>query len=419
MDFSKIVKTEWKPALGCTEPASIAYAASLAASQVEGEVKGVFLRCDPGMFKNCFAVGIPNSDGKTGILWALSIGCLLPDPSLELECFKQNNAGIIGAAGKLLESDAVHVEALFAENHLYVDCKVVKTGGVGRAIIEDNHTNVTVIEKDGVFVRKGKKEADPAKEVPIRSELKSLSFHQIIEISRSLTEEDRALLQKGIAHNLGICELGKKLFQDGIPEVAPDDNIGQICQTVFAGVYARMSGANHLVMAAAGSGNKGITCSVPLVLSGRHRKLKERKIEEALALALIINSLTTHHLGTLSAICGCSNAAGIGLAAGLTYLNGGGEKEISSAISNMVGNISGIICDGAKIGCATKSMTAVDAAFRASAFALRGIFIPATDGIVGADGMKSLEHLGRIASRGMSGMDNEILQIMRSKLHFS
>jgi len=205
-------------------------------------------------------------------------------------------------------------------------------------------------------------------------------------------------------------------FRGVVTEFERPDPVGQISQMVFSGVHARMSGSSRTVMSVSGSGNKGITCSIPLVLYGDEIRADSRKVEEALALSVLLTDVVTRHLGTLSAICGCTNAAGIGLAAGLVYLRGGGEEEISHAVSNMVGNVSGIICDGAKIGCALKAMTAVDAAFRAASLAMGGVRIPVTDGIVGEDGMDSLRNLGRIAHRGMSGLDNEILQIMKGKL---
>lgn len=170
-------------------------------------------------------------------------------------------------------------------------------------------------------------------------------------------------------------------------------------------------------MSLAGSGNKGITCAVPLWVWGDALGAGPERIEEALALACLVTSSTTHHLGTLSAVCGCSNAAGIGLAAGLVLLEEGTAEQISLAVTNMVGNIAGMICDGAKIGCALKTMTAVDAAFRSAVLALSGMAIPPTDGIVGSDGLASLGNLGRIATQGMTAMDDEILAIMRGKLN--
>jgi L-cysteine desulfidase len=177
-----------------------------------------------------------------------------------------------------------------------------------------------------------------------------------------------------------------------------------------------MWGEDFTVMSLAGSGNKGIVCSVPLAQWGEETGSDPLAVDQALALACLITSSTTHHLGTLSAVCGCSNAAGIGLAAGLVLLQGGGDVEVSMAVNNMVGNVTGMICDGAKIGCALKTMTSVDAAFRSASLALGGIGIPHSDGIIGVDGKESLVNLGRIATKGMAATDKEILNIMQKKL---
>jgi L-cysteine desulfidase len=258
MVFSDYLDAEWIPALGCTEPASIALAAATAASQAEGEVRSVEVICDPRIYKNCYAVGIPFSGQKVGIRWAAR----------------------------------------------------------------------------------------------------------------------------------------------------------QVC----GGVYARMSGADYLVMSLAGSGNKGITATVPLVLWADYLGVDRERMQEALALAALMTSVTTWHLGTLSAMCGCANAAGIGLAAGRVCLEGAEEPSITRAINNMVGNVAGMICDGAKIGCGMKALTTVDAASRSAELALAGMGIPGSDGIVGAGSRESLVNLGRIAQQGMATTDGEILAIMRAKL---
>ncbi|WP_306599050.1 L-serine ammonia-lyase, iron-sulfur-dependent, subunit alpha [Geothrix sp. 21YS21S-2] len=127
-------------------------------------------------------------------------------------------------------------------------------------------------------------------------------------------------------------------------------------------------------------------------------------------------SAATWHLGSLSAICGAANAAGIGIASAFVFLEGGSHEQVSLAVNTMVGNLAGMICDGAKIGCAMKTLTGVEAAFRAASMALAGMGIPATDGIVGKDGRASLSNLGRLAQRGMAGVDTEILRIMQDKL---
>jgi L-cysteine desulfidase len=423
MRFSDYLAEEWKPALGCTEPAAIAYAASLAASGGEGPVLQVHLRCDPRIFKNCYAVGIPHSDHKTGIRWALAIGCLLPDPGAKLEVFRQIDAGVLAGAGKLIEEDAVRVEVDPSHHELLVDCTVVRASGPGRAVLDREHTRVVRLERNGRPVVLSEALAEPANAAatgeggtPLRERLAGMSFAELLEIARSLTPEDRESLRKGAEMNLAIARHGLTLFPKPFMDLIGTDALTRISRLVCAGVFARMSGEDFVVMSLAGSGNKGIVTSVPMTLWGRETGADYAVIEEALAFACLATSATTFHLGTLSAACGCSNAAGIGLATGLVHLQGGGLKEISLAVNNIVGNVTGMICDGAKIGCGLKTMTSVDAAFRAASLAMSGIGIPETDGIVGANGMESLANLHRIAGPGMSAMDAQILEIMQGKL---
>jgi L-cysteine desulfidase len=238
----------------------------------------------------------------------------------------------------------------------------------------------------------------------------------MLEIVKSLDSEARKKLREGLGQNLKIAKHGLTLFPKPFVKMIEADPLTRIAGLVCAGVYARMWGEDFPVISVAGSGNKGIVCSVPITILEKDWNIDPKKIEEALALAILFTSKVTFELGTLSAVCGCSNAAGIGLACALVYLKGGGKNEISYAINNMVGNVTGMICDGAKIGCALKTMTAVDAAFRAMLLAINGIGIPVEDGIVGRTGSESLRHMGKIAKEGMQKTDEEILKIMESKL---
>lgn len=415
MKFSEYLTEEWRPALGCTEPASIAYAASSAAGQAGGEIVSIELECDPRIYKNCYAVGIPNSGHKTGILWALAIGSQLPDPGTKLECFRQITPAIVAAAQRLIDEYKIRVKVLKERNELYVNCHIVRRGGEGRAIIEHEHTALVRLEKDGQALPIDS--TGPSSQASsIRQALSELTLSDLIQLAQSLTADDRALLNDGIEKNRAIAHHGQSLFPKSFIELNGNDPLNRASALVSAGVYARMWGEDFTVMSLAGSGNKGITCSVPLDLWGRESGLAEERIDESLALACLITSTATYYLGTLSAACGCSNSAGIGLAAGLVYQHGGSENEIDLAINNMVGNVTGMICDGAKIGCALKTMTSVDAAFRSATLAMNDIGIPVTDGIVGASGFASLHNLGRIATQGLASMDEEILGIMQDKL---
>jgi L-cysteine desulfidase len=416
MRMTEFLAGEWRPALGCTEPAAVAWAAALAAEQGGGQVRQVRLLCDPRTYKNCYAVGLPNSGRATGILWALALGANLADGSLGLRSFEGTTPDTIAAAGKLLAQKGVLVEVDALQSSMRVDVTVVCERGVGRALLEREHTHLARLEKDGLLIG-GAESSGPTLPGPsVREEVASLSIQALMDMVRGLGPEDRARIQEGVALNLAIARHGLSILPEGFVGPVDLDPQARLSGLASAGVYARMSGESMTVMTLAGSGNKGITVAVPLCLWGRGSGHSEGAIEEALAFAFLMTTAATWHLGTLSAVCGAANAAGIGIASALVLLEGGDAREVGLAVANMVGNVAGMICDGAKIGCAMKTMTGVDAAFRAAKLALAGIGIPATDGIVGKDGASSLMNLGRLAQHGMAGVDAEILRIMQDKL---
>ncbi|MBR4328352.1 MAG: L-serine ammonia-lyase, iron-sulfur-dependent, subunit alpha, partial [Candidatus Riflebacteria bacterium] len=178
---------------------------------------------------------------------------------------------------------------------------------------------------------------------------------------------------------------------------------------------ARMSGCDLQVMSAAGSGNQGLAISLPLYVLAKENKISDKKLTEALAISYGVTSILKHHSGTLSAMCGCIVCAGIGLAAGITYILGGTLEQATDAINNMVGSITGVICDGAKVGCAMKLVCAVDSAFQSSLMALKGLKLPITNGVLGDCVETSLGNIGRIAAPGMVQTDDQILAIMLGK----
>jgi L-cysteine desulfidase len=416
VEFSDYLAEEWVLALGCTEPASIALAAATAASQHFGNLESVDLIVDTRIYKNCYAVGIPHSGHMTGIKWAVAIGANITEPNMGLECFRLINDDVLNRAKMLIAENRIHVEVDASKDDLYIDCRLRGSEGESRAVIANDHTNIIFLGKNGHIIKQKASEEKGSRKKKIRQEIALMSLQETIEMARSITPNDRERLMEGITLNRRIAEHGLSLFPKKFVNSMTHDSLTMMSTLVCAGVYARMWGEDLPVMSLAGSGNKGIVVSVPLSMHGERLGHPVKCVEEALALACLVTSATTYHLGTLSAVCGCSNAAGIGLATGLVYMEGGGTKEISLAINNMVGNVTGMICDGAKIGCALKTMTAVDSAFRATSLAMSGIGIPPSDGIIGSSGNLSLENLGRIATYGMESADKEILAIMQEKL---
>jgi L-cysteine desulfidase len=413
MNITDLLDAEWRPALGCTEPAAVAWAAALAAGQAGGKAKKVGLVCDPRTYKNCYAVGIPNSGNRSGILMALALGTLAPDPSLGLKVFEANTEETVAAAQGLIAGKALSVEVVRGHPELLIAVEVESNLGTGRAVIERDHSALTRLEANGKLVGGSDVEGSAGPPSQIRESLAKLSFAERLEMARSISKPDRERLQEGIRYNVAIAERGMELLPKDFGAV---EMPARLSRMVAAGVFARMSGEPLPVMSLAGSGNKGITASVPIALWGRKEGHSEAQVEEALALACIMTSAVTYQLGTLSAICGAANAAGIGIATALVVLEGGGEDRVDLAINNMVGNLAGMICDGAKIGCAMKTMTGVDAAFRAAQLAMAGVGIPATDGILGADGKTSIANLGLLAKSGMKNVDEVVLQIMQEKI---
>ena len=343
MNLTEYLAVEWRPALGCTEPAAVAYAACLAAGQGGGEPRLVRVALDARTYKNCHAVGIPNSGHKTGVLWALALGAVLPDPALGLQIFESITPEAMARANRLLERGAVHLDVDSTRTDLFIDCIVACEGGVGRAVLEQEHTRLVRLEADGIPVAVPGGGADSREAGRVREQVGNLPLAELVALAGTLTEADRARLREGMALNLAMAERCVNHLPGGFVPGAGADPWLRIPRLVSAGVLGRMSGEPLTVMSLAGSGNKGITVSVAMGLWGRQAGHSEARIEEALALACLLTTATTQKLGTLSAVCGASNAAGIGIAVGLVHLGGGGLAQMDLAIQNMVGNLAGLI----------------------------------------------------------------------------
>jgi len=416
MQIDKYLKAEWVPALGCTEPASIAYAGLIAAGCLNEPPQAIILKVDTKIYKNCYAAGIPHSGHKTGIKWAAAIGVFLTKKDLGLLCFEDINPAILKSAQKLIRNDRIKIEIDKLKKNLFIEFAVIGGRNIARCVIEGAHTNVTLVSRNNKIIHKSANCLHCSAQENARKWAASISLDRLIKLARSLSRVQRKAIISGAQQNIKIAKHGLKLLPEAFFNISKSGVSARITALVGAGVYARMWGEPFPVMSVAGSGNKGIVICVPLITLKKMWHIPQRKIEEALIIALLVTSKTTGVLGTLSAVCGCSNAAGIGLACAIVYLKGGGKREMSLAINNMVGNITGMICDGAKIGCAMKTMTSVDAAFRSAALAMNGIGIPPEDGIVGKNGFESLTNIGLIANRGMVKTDEEILKIMENKL---
>ncbi len=370
-------------------------------------------------------VGIPGTKGDRGIPLAAALGCFAKQEKPDLTLLDGVDAEWLTKARKLVEADKIKLDLASGVHGLFVEALVTDSkNNKGKAIIAGSHENLILLEQNGnVLFSSDKTKLEGAdKLLEQRKKLAATSFSDIWNNIKDLEDETRNLLLRGLEMNLKVAEAG--MGQDGFLRIGNiydqlildgwlgNDVINKAKALTSAAVDARMSGCNLPVMTSAGSGNQGLTITLPLHVLAQHVNASKEKLAEALAIAHGITSILKHHTGTLSAMCGCVVCSGTGLTAGATYLLDGDLEVASAAINNMVGSITGIICDGAKVGCAIKLVCAVDSAFQAALTALRGLKLPTTNGVLGDSLESSLANIGLIAAPGMLETDDQILAIM-------
>ncbi|MDN5280156.1 MAG: hypothetical protein PWR01_4121 [Clostridiales bacterium] len=426
--LERTLKLDIKAALGCTEPIAIALATCKARRLIGQEISQIELKLSTNLLKNAMEVGIPGTHGDRGIPLAAALGCYATMPEPDLTLLEGANKEWLDKAKKLVEADKIQLDLASGMHGLYVESRVTDSeGNFGVAIISGSHENLIHLEKNGEILyasdKTGLEGAD--KLLLQRKELAETSFADIWNSVKDLSAEVRAHLLKGIDINLKVAKAG--LGKDGYLSIGNiynelindgwlgNDVINKAKALTSAAVDARMSGCDLPVMTSAGSGNQGLSITLPLYVLAQHLKADDEKLAEALAIAHGITSILKHHTGTLSAMCGCVVCSGTGLTAGAVYLLGGSLDVATSAVNNMVGSITGIICDGAKVGCSIKLVCAVDSAFQAAMMAMRGLKLPTTNGVLGENLESSLANIGLIAAPGMLETDDQILSIMLGK----
>ena len=435
-----LIHREVKPALGCTEPIAVALAVAKAVEIITENCPGVCpqgwrrsadfkidISVSSNILKNGMGVGIPGT-GMVGIPVAAALGAVCGNSSLGLEVLKNLTPEDVSRAKFLADSKAVRVSVAETEHLLYVKATVHLEGTHATAevdphayaVIEDDHDRIvetSFADKILMSSESGAASADHGKHDTGLSVKEIWDFALSAPYEKiSFILEDRtlnlALAKEGLSGDYGL-KVGKAI-RENQQEVFGDDFLSFAMGMTAAASDARMAGCILPAMSNSGSGNQGITVSMPVIAYA----LKYDVDDERLARALILSNLVAIHLksflGKLSALCGCV-VASTGSACGIVYLRGGGLKEVCAAIQNMAGNITGMVCDGAKVGCAMKVASGVSCAVQSAVLALRGTCIPSTDGIIEDDVEKTIRNIGKIGSAGMKTTDRMILDIMLCK----
>ncbi len=456
-----ILQFEVAPALGCTEPTAIALGAAAAASLLPSNdhlntktkrIDSIELWLDPNIFKNGLAVAIPGTGGLSGLDLASAIGAIAGDPMLRMEVLVPITDEDVKFASQFVQGGKVKVNLLSDHRGLYV--KTVMQSGEDRAmsVIEVLHDNITTLEINGERViehslytnnqhynnknniyqnsednQSGKDNREkPKNAAELEKSLKQITMNEIMALADQLDSDDLDFIERGIEMNMALSRYGlehdcglqvgatlKRLADKGL---ISKDMIHTARVLTAAAGDARMSGARLPAMSSAGSGNHGLTAIIPVKAVADHIQAERDELCRAVGLSHIITASIKAHTGRLAAICACSVAAGAGAAAGIASLMGGTIDQIGAAVENIIEDLAGVICDGAKNSCALKLDTAAGAAVQAALFALNGLNVKMTDGIVGETPEKTIRNIGILSSEGMVETDRVILKIMLDKI---
>ena len=423
MEYDKIIaliKREVVPAVGCTEPVAVALCASVAAEALQAEPDDISVRLSANMLKNAMGVGIPGT-GMIGLPIAVVLGALVGKPEDELEVLKSVTPADVERGKAYLASHRVDI-ALESDNDekLYIEVEMHVAGHSSRAVISGSHTFVSRVERDGVVLRDALSSGDgDCDAVDVE-----LTLRLVYDFAMTVPVEKIEFISEAARLNMAAAEtsfngdyghgLGRILRHDNELRIMGDTLFSRILAYTSGACDARMSGAMVPVMSNSGSGNQGIAATVPVVVYGRECGASHEQMLRALILSHLTVIYIKHSLGRLSALCGCVVAA-TGSSCGITYLMGGGYDEVSYAVKNMVANLTGMICDGAKPSCSLKLTSGVSTAILSAMLAMEHRCTTSVEGIVDDDVDHTIRNLTDIGRDGMCETDRMILDIMTHK----
>ncbi len=412
--FLSILEEELVPAMGCTEPIAVAYAAALARKTLGALPDRVSLAVSANIIKNVKSVVVPHTGGMRGIGAAAAAGIVAGNADRELEVIAEVTEEQIPAIADYLARTPMEITASDSEYIFDIQVTVCAGGHTAFVRIAGKHTNVIRVERDGAVLL-SKEYTEAAQTAPTDRDI--LSIREIVDFADQVEIDDvRDVLDRQIDCNTAIA-------QEGL-EGSWGANVGSVLlaaygDTVYnrakamaaAGSDARMSGCERPVVINSGSGNQGLTASLPVIVYAKDMGATRERLYRA----LVVSNLTTIHLktgiGRLSAYCGATSA-GCGAGAGITYLLGGKANEIAHTVVNAVAINSGMICDGAKPSCAAKIASAVEAGLLGMQMQMQGQEFLGGDGIVVKGVENTIDNVGRLARLGMAETDREIIRIM-------
>lgn len=416
-----LIKKEVVPAIGCTEPIAVALCVAKATETLGKRPEKISVLLSANILKNAMGVGIPGT-GMIGLPIAIALGAIIGKSEYQLEVLKDCTPEAVEEGKRMIDSQAIDISLKYGiEEKLYIEVKCVSGKDEATAIISGGHTNFVYISKNNDIILNEAVSTDGE----AKDEELNLNLRKVYEFATtSPIEEIRFILEskklnkqaaeRSLKGHYG-HELGKTLMDcKNEKEIMGNNTFTHILSYTSAACDARMAGAMIPVMSNSGSGNQGIAATLPVVVFAEDNNKSEEELIRALILSHLSVIYIKQSLGRLSALCGCVVAA-TGSSCGITYLMGGEYKQIVYAVQNMIANLTGMICDGAKPSCALKVTSGVSTAVFSAIMAMEGKCVTSVEGIIEDNVDLSIRNLTRIGSVGMNETDKVVLDIMTHK----
>lgn len=414
-----MVKEDAVPALGCTEPVAVAYAAAMAKKYLTGTIDNISIAVSRNIFKNGKSVIIPNTN-EWGLDLAGALGVLDGNSDNCLMVLKDINENTIEIAHGLIKDDKIKVDCVENTSDIYVNIVVKSSEEIVEVVLTNSHTHIEWVKVNGKIVFQNNLDDEDKVSADF---VKKMSFKEIRQICETIPLEELEFIEDGIEMNKRAAKRGmeegkglkigatmRKLQEEGKLCV---DAPTQARILTAAAADIRMGGGNCPIMTSGGSGNQGLGVVLPITVVAEGNNIEKERTMRAIFFAHLINKYVKLYTGKLSAMCGCAIAAGVGASAGISWLLGGNDVQISGACQNILSNLAGMICDGAKESCALKLSTSAGEAVLAAYLANEGIIVRSNTGIIGTSIEETIKNLGILCRGGFTEIDSEIIDIIK------
>ncbi|KZE68948.1 hypothetical protein AWM68_01375 [Fictibacillus phosphorivorans] len=416
-----LLEKELVVALGCTEPVAIALASATAKKYVEGQVTAISVKASGNVIKNALSVGIPGMN-HTGIDFTAALGTIAGDPAKKLRVLEGVTNSDEDEAIALVTKGMVSVKTTDGPEKLYIEVEVKSESEEAIVVISGDHTNVSYISHNGQVLVDELKQSpsssagkDPFPKLTIDDLYSFITDVPIqrLDLVKKSVELNTAICKEGLSNDYGL-QVGKTLYDQTKKGLLSDDLATYSMALSAAGSDARMAGSTMPVMANSGSGNQGIAVTMPVVAAAEKLGATEEKMLRAVTLSHLLSIYMKSKFGRLSALCGVT-VAGASASAAITYLLSDNLDKMKAAIQNTLGNVSGMVCDGAKAGCAMKVATCSSAAVQSAILASNGLCIPSTNGFIEEDVEQTIENFCRLGNETSTTTDSVLLDMMVNK----